>query len=268
MRYIIVFILLLISSGFAPESKPEVHDYRKVENSAFAEGERLKYRLHYGWINAGVAELEIQEESVKVNGRECLHVVGTGESISSFDIFYKVRDKYQTFLDKESILPQRFIRDVDEDGFIIKRDIDFDHLDQSATCAFDNSDTVYDLPYGIQDMLSSFYYARCLIDFENINIGDYYSVPVFMDYEIYPLHVKFLRKEVVKTRLGKFNCLVFQPAVQEGRIFNDEEDLTIYISDDANKIPIMVKADILVGSIKLSLTDYDKLKNPLNSQIH
>jgi hypothetical protein len=267
MKYFLIAILLFITTGFAPEAGLKDGEYRKVSNSAFAEGERLKYKLHYGWINAGVAELRIKDNPVIVNGRECLHIVGIGQSINSFDMFYQVRDTYQTFIDKESIIPQRFIRDVDEDGYIIKRDIHFDHLDQTATCDFDKSDTVYNLPYAIQDMVSSFYYARCLIDYENISKGDYYSIPIFMDYEIYPLHIKFLGREQVKTKLGKFNCLVFKPAVQEGRIFNDDEDLTIYVSDDDNKIPIMVKADILIGSIKLSLLEYENLKNPLSSLV-
>jgi hypothetical protein len=188
--------------------------------------------------------------------------------MKSFDLFFTVRDRYETFIDVKSIMPWRFVRDVDEDGYIIKRDITFDQVNNTAECKFDETRTVYDLPSNVQDMMSSFYYARCAIDFTDLEVGDFYIIPIFMDYELYPLRITYTGKENVKTSAGKFRCLVFKPAVQEGRIFEDDEDLTIYVSDDANKMPIQVKADVLIGSIKLSLTDYSGTRNPVNSRIN
>ena len=251
----------------APIFEESAEGFREMDNSAFKEGEKLKFKLHYGWINAGTAELGIEERLSTLNDRNCYRIIGTGKTKKSFDLFFTVRDRYETFIDVESIMPWRFVRDVNEDGYIIKRDISFDQINNTAQCKFDKTNTLYDLPSNVQDMISSFYYARCAIDFTDIQVGDFYIIPIFMDYEMYPLRITYTGKENVKTSAGKFRCLVFKPAVQEGRIFEDDEDLTIYVSDDANKMPVQVKADVLIGSIKLSLTDFSGMRNPINSLI-
>jgi hypothetical protein len=66
---------------------------------------------------------------------------------------------------------------------------------------------------------------------------------------------------------GKFKVMIFMPVVMKGRVFKNEEDLTVYVSDDDNKIPLQIKANILIGSVKMTLTDYSGLKNPLTSKI-
>ena len=119
-----------------------------------------------------------------------------------------------------------------------------------------------DVPYAVQDMISAFYYARTF-DLQGLNIGDTLTVPTFLDNELFPLSIKYLGDENVRIKKGKFRCMKFAPVVQKGRIFKTEEDLTVYITKDQNRIPIMAKAQILVGSIKMELTDYEGLKNPV-----
>ena len=114
-----------------------------------------------------------------------------------------------------------------------------------------------------QDLLSAFYYARTL-DLQNAKTGQEYVINTFFDREMYPLKIKFLGKEIVKTKLGRFSCLKFRPLVEEGRVFKEEEDMTIWISDDANKVPIRVKSNLLVGSINMDLVEYENLVGPLN----
>ena len=123
-------------------------------------------------------------------------------------------------------------------------------------------DEIYDVPHGIQDMLSAFYYART-IDFTNAKKGDVFEFESFVDEEIYPLRIKYAGDKTIKVEEGKFECMVFHPVVQEGRIFEEDDDLTVYITKDENKIPVLAKAKILVGSIRMELTGYENLKNPV-----
>jgi len=232
-----------------------------VEHSAFGAGEVLVYRLHYGAIDAGEARLEVKESSREVKGRKTYQVVGEGKSIGAFDWFFKVRDRYETYLDQEGVFPWVFIRRVSEGGHEISQDYVFHQNKQSVVTEKGNT---HDVPVGVQDMLSAFYYARTL-DFTDAEVGDIFTVNCFVDEELFELKIKYQGKEVKKTRLGKYNCLVFNPVVQTGRIFKDEEDLTVWITDDANKIPLLAKAKIVVGSIKMELTGYDGLANDLNT---
>ena len=268
LKSILFSAFALLSVNQTDKLKPApASNLRFVENKAFGTSEHLKYRLHYGFINAGVCEIKTDATLANYKGRQCYHVVATGTSNSSYDWIFKVRDRYESYIDIASIAPMRFVRDVNEDGFIIKQDITFDHLQQKAACKY-KKDEVFDVPSYVQDLVSGYYYARATIDFNKMSLGQSFTIPIFLDYEIYPMTIKFIGRETINTGSGKFRCVKFRPMLQEGRIFKDDEDMTLYISDDLNKIPVMVKADILIGSIKMSLTQYSGLRNPLTSKIN
>ncbi len=246
----------LIPAGLLAQDSPE---YRKVTNGAFKRGEELKYRIHYGAVNAGEAVLTVDNSSKLIKGRPTLHVVGVGNSKGAFDAFYKVRDRYESYMDEEALMPWLFLRSVDEGGFKFKQNQSYDH-ESGKVVSNGKSLTV---PKYVQDMLSSFYYARTM-DFSKAKKGDIFTVQCFLDDEIWDLKIKFLGKEVVKSDVGRVNCLKFCPVVQKGRVFKKEEDLTLWISDDANHVPVRAQGEILVGSIKMDLIGVSGLMNPLN----
>ncbi|MEM9024132.1 MAG: DUF3108 domain-containing protein, partial [Bacteroidota bacterium] len=187
------------------------------------------------------------------------HVVGTGTSNRMFDLFFKVRDRYETYLDKEGVFPWVFVRRINEGGYKKKQDYTFL---QNQEIVNNGKGTVYAVPHGVQDMISSFYYARTL-DLSSAKQGDIFSVPTFVDNEYYVLRIKYLGNETIKVKKGKFNCMRFVPVVQKGRIFKEEEDMMVWITNDANKIPILAKAKVLVGSVKMEIEDYKGLANPI-----
>ena len=127
----------------------------------------------------------------------------------------------------------------------------------------ENGNKYYKVEPNTQDLLSAFYYARTL-DMGNIGVGQEFEIQTFFDREMYPLKFKYLGKEVVKTKLGSFNCLKFRPMVEKGRVLKEEEDMTLWVSDDQNKVPIRLKTDLLVGSIEMDLVEYKNLVRPLN----
>lgn len=254
-----LFSLGFAQSGAPPATSPELLPLRTLDHHAFASGEKLSYVLHYGWLNAGVATLELKESPQDIAGRKVLHAVGVGESTGAFKAFYKVEDRYETYIDKSGVFPYLFIRRVNEGGYIINQDYVFMQRRQQVAT---QDQKTYDVPPHIQDMLSAFYFARTL-DYANAKPGQEFSIPCFMDNEEWNLRMRFVKKETIKLRNGKYRCLKFQPVVQEGRVFKTNDDLNVWITDDANHIPVLAQAKVLVGSIKLELSGYEGLANPI-----
>jgi hypothetical protein len=214
--------------------------------------------MHYGFINAGEVEMGVLDENTLIGGRNTFHVVGIGTTNSSFDFFFKVRDRYESYIDEQSILPWLFIRRVNEGGYKINQNMVFSQFKNVA----DSDGKKFDVPENVQDMTSAFYYARTM-DFSNAKEGDIFEFPCFVDNETWLLKIKYLGKEIIKADIGKIRCIKFCPVVQKGRIFKKEEDMTAWISDDKNRVPVRAEAKVLVGSIKMDLKAYSGLANPL-----
>ncbi|MFM1931200.1 MAG: hypothetical protein RL226_503 [Bacteroidota bacterium] len=265
--YTLVWTLLVVIAAQAQGQKPQKvkldtipeQGLRSVSNTAFKTGEKLVYRVHYGFIDAGEAVLEVKDSKWKFAGRDAFHVVGTGRSLGGFDWVFKVRDRYETYIDKQGMFPYRFIRNVDEGGYKIHQDYTF-FPGKRALRTHEKQE--YRTPGFIQDLLSAFYYARTL-DFTGVKKGDTFEIITFVDGEVFPLRIKYVSTEVISLRKGKFKCMKFVPVIQQGRIWKSEDDLEVWVTADKNKIPILVKSDILVGSIKMEMVEYQNLKNPI-----
>lgn len=229
------------------------------ETAPFKKGEEVSYLIHYGILDAGIATLSVKQQDTAIDGKSVYHMVGDGKTLSIFEWFYKVRDVYETYLDEDTYVPRKFRRRVNEGGYIINRDY---HFVPEEKQVITKKKGAIKTPKDVQDMLSSFYYLRTL-DFDNAKPGSIYKINAFVDYEMWPFYVKFVGRDEVKIESGKYKCLKFVPVVMEGRVFKSEEDLEIWVSDDANKIPILAKANIIVGSIKGELIDHSNLQEPL-----
>ena len=221
-------------------------------------GEYAAYTLHFGAINVGFADLEITE-SIQLNNRSTLHVVGKARTAPFFDWFFKVRDVYETFIDTNTLLPLVFKRAVNEGGYLINQRYHFNHNDSRVI----TQDSSFFIPINTQDMLSAFFLARTFKK-ESIIDGKSFYIPLFMDDENYNLEIKYLTNEIMDTKWGKIDCMVFSPKMQEGRVFEDGEKMKIWITDDANHLLLKVETEIFVGTIKAVLEDYKELKHPLS----
>lgn len=245
----------IISETLATATKLDQLPVQK--NIAFKEGEILTYRMHYGALNAGVAILEVKPNLIEVNGRKVYHIVGSGYTIGSTDWFFKVRDRYETYMDKDALLPWLFVRRVDEGGYKFNQDYVFNHYTKKVDVG---NGEKFDIPVGVQDMVSAFYSARNL-DLSHAKEGDLFTLDCFVDKELWPMKIKFVGKEEIETDIGTYRCLKFRPIVQKGRVFKKDEDLTVWISDDDNHIPMRVQAKVIVGSIKMDITGVKNLAN-------
>jgi hypothetical protein len=272
MKKLLISATILATAGFAlmsfqnEQSLPvietggTVKELPMMNNNAFKRGEVLSFRVHYGVIDAGKATLTVTEEQKELGGRKTFHVVGLGVSKGTFDWFFKVRDRYETYIDEKALVPWLFVRRIQEGGYKCSQDYIFNHFNQKVSVG---EGKTFNIEPNMQDMLSAFYQARNL-DLSNAKPGDLFSLKCFVDNEIWPLQIKFIGRETVETDAGTFKCLKFRPIVQKGRVFKKEEDLNVWISDDKNHIPVKGQADVLVGSIKMELTEFSGLANPVS----
>ena len=221
-------------------------------------GEYSAFDISFGGITVGSAEMEVVEHSV-IDSISTFHIVGKGRTAPFFDWFFKVRDIYETYLDTLKILPVKFIRNIHEGGYEKQQLYNFNHLDSLVLTA----DSVYKMLYNSQDMLSAFFYARTF-NKESLKETNSFFVPIFMDEENYFLQIVYLGNDIVETKWGMINCMVFKPKMQEGRVFEDGEQMKIWITDDANHLLMKVETKIWAGTIKANLVDYKELKYPLS----
>jgi hypothetical protein len=229
---------------------------RCIKNESFKCGEQLVYRIHYGFIDAGIATIKVQDSLFPLMGKKAYHIVGTGISTGIVNTVFHVEDKYETYMDAQALCPLMFIRRVNEGGFKINQD---QLYDQQYHIVNSNGKKYCVKPY-VQDMLSAFYFARTF-DYSNEKPGKVDSVLTFVDNEIWNLKIKFVRRDTIESDVGKIACMVFEPMVEKGRIFKHNDDLQVWISDDKNHIPIRAQANILVGSIKMDIMSWSGLLN-------
>ncbi|PWG06048.1 DUF3108 domain-containing protein [Polaribacter aquimarinus] len=247
---ILVFSLFLLTTTLSQEKE-----------QAFKSGEWLRYKMSYsGFLRAGTAILEVEE--IAYNGKKVYHTKGTGWTTGMIKWFFKVDDKYESYFDKDTIKPYLFKRKIDEGGYKKHRITSFNYeynkaYVQDFTEQKDTSVTFKN----VQDMLSSFYYLRNK-NVKGMKKGEEIAIDMFMDSKVYPFKLRFLGRQILKTKFGKIKTMLFRPLVQSGRVFKAQESVTLWITDDANKIPVKMKADLAVGSLRAELEAYKGLANP------
>jgi len=233
-------------------------------NQSIYPGERLTFKVYYNvsfiWVPAGEANFTTQQATLK--GKKVFHIIGDGSTYSSYDWFFKVRDKYQTWIDAETLLPLRFERKVREGNYSYDNTVSFDQEQHIAV----SGGKSYTTPECIQDVLSAIFYARN-IDYSQYAVGDQIPFHMFLDNKVYALYIRYLGKEKITTKYGTFHALKLAPLLIEGTLFKGGEDMRVWVSDDKNHIPLRVSSPILVGSIKADMMAYKNLKHPLSSLI-
>jgi hypothetical protein len=236
--------------------------YGQNIQQAFEPGEWLKFRIHYGILNASYATLHVKTDSV--GQVPVYHVVGKGRTTGFASIFFKVDDTYESYFGMDKGQPFKFIRKVDEGGYTKDIEVNFDYASKEAILddKKNNKRFNFKLEEDLQDLVSAFYYLRNNHRAEDLVIGE--SIVLNMLYDddgIFKFKLKYLGKEILRTKFGKVECLKFRPYVQSGRVFKEQESLTLWVSNDLNKIPIRIKADLAVGSLKADLDGYNGLKH-------
>ena len=258
MKKLVTFLLLFISFQFLGAQ----------EASSFQAGEWLRFKLSYsGWVKAGNATLEISESTYK--DKPVYKVIGKGWTTGAIKWFFDVKDHYESHFDKVTGQPYKFVRDIDEGGYTKNRIVDFDYVQNKALIndLKENTKSTIDIDQNIQDLVSAYYYLRDRYDTETIQKGDVVELNIFFDSEIFLFKLKYLGRETINTKFGKIKCIKFRPYVMAGRVFKEEESLTLWVTADKNKVPMRIKADLRVGSLRADLDALKGLKHPFEIQL-
>lgn len=255
MKKLILIILILTTFAF---------DTQKED--AFGTGEFFKFRIHYGIVNAGYATLEIKDATI--NNKKVHHAVGKGYTTGMSKFFFKVEDLYESYFDKETGSPYRYIRKIDEGGYTKNQEGIFNQAENRVLVKDykRKSEKTIITTDNVQDIVSSFYYLRNHPNIDKLKSGEAITIDMFFDDEITKFKLKYIGRQDITTKFGTVSTMVFKPLVQTGRVFKEKESLTLWITDDNNKVPIRIKADLAVGSLKADLDEYKGLKNPFKAK--
>jgi hypothetical protein len=235
-----------------------------IQNTAFKSGEVVKMTVFYSTLGAyiGAGDATFTTTLERFNGKPVYHAVGVGNTYSFFDHFFKVRDRYESYIDTATLKPLKFIRNVDEGGYKIYNNVSFNPSNNTAV----STNGVFKITDCMQDVVSAIYYARNL-NFNALKPGDKVPFDMFLDDEVHHLYLKYMGKEKVKTKYGKFRAIKFKPLLIKGTIFEGGEGMTAWVSDDPNHLLLRVESPIVVGSIKVDMMGYKNLRYPLSSLV-
>lgn len=262
LRILLPFALALLS--FSKVSQAPDDNFCGINNISFKVDEEVSFTVYYAvagiYVNAGDATFTSKLE--KINNRPVYHITGEGKTNPSYDWIYKVRDKYETYIDTATMQPLKFVRNVNEGGYKKYQNITFN---KSANTAI-TTDGVFKVPACVQDVVSSMYYARN-IDFDKLRPDDRIPFSMFLDNKIENMYIRYVGKEEIKTKYGKFRAIKIKPLLLKGQIFDGGEKMTVWVTDDANHIPIRVESPLVVGKVKIDMMGHANLRHPLTSLI-
>ena len=259
LMYVLMFTFLASLYSIS-QTKTNEGEFRVLENKAFIEGEKLTFDVDYGFVTAGVAVMQIPRIK-KISGREAYHITFEVNTVPSFDVFYKVRDRYETYIDVEGLFPWRFEQHIREGGYTRDFSAFFDQRKGKAK----TSEGEYEIPKYVNDIVSAFYYARTL-DYSGMKVNDLIHLHNFYKNKVYDLDVKYLGKETIDVPAGKFECIVVEPLVKEGGLFKHEGNIIVWLTDDELKMPVKVRTKVVIGHVEAKLTKYEGLAGELASK--
>ena len=235
--------------------------------NAFQAGEWFEFRIHYGFFNASQVTLELKTDTI--DNTPVFHAKGYGRTTGLARLFFKVEDHYESYFGQNDGLPRWFIRDINEGGYKKDLEIRFDHQTQLAEVNDKKArkKTQFTIEKNVQDLISVFYYLRNFYETTAFVKGEEVSLPMFFDQENYLFKLRILEREIISTKFGRVRCLKLRPYVQSGRVFNEQESVTLWVSDDANKVPVKMRADLRVGSIDCDLENFKNLRHPFKIEV-
>ncbi|WP_179414345.1 DUF3108 domain-containing protein [Mucilaginibacter sp. E4BP6] len=255
MKKYLLTLLLIISCVCL-----KAQELTMVNEPVFKVGEQLSYRLKYGFFTAAEADLKVENTDIKYDGHPAYHIVVEGKTAGSFDVFYKVRNRYESYVDQKTLLPYYYAENRHEGSWNHSDKVTFNHETDKITA---NKGT-YPYTGKVFDFVSAYYFART-IDISKMHVGDKFELKYFLDDGINSLGITYVGKERVTCSMGTFNCLKFNPTIIPGRIFKKNSKLYLWITDDDNRIPVKAQVEVILGSITMDLTGAKGLKFPLNA---
>ncbi|AVM50447.1 DUF3108 domain-containing protein [Capnocytophaga sp. oral taxon 878] len=258
MKQLKKLLLLTLTTLFATPIIAQTTD----DNLPFKNGEWLRFKVKYGIFNASTATMQLVEEMY--NGEKVYHAIGKGSTTGLARVFFRVDDIYESYFGITDGKPRLFVRNIYEGGYTKHLKMYFNHSDNKVKIHNIENGAITEINFqpGLHDVISAFYALRHYPDIDNLKTGDQITLDmIFDDDEIYKFKLKLLGRESLKTNFGTVNTIKFCPLVQDGRVFKEEESITMWITDDKNKIPVKLRAALRVGSLVAELDGFNFLKH-------
>lgn len=252
-KLFLLFVFLITIAGAEAQELP------LTKEPIFQAGEVLSYKLKYGFITAAEATIKVMNSDLKFEDNETYRLVVDAKTSGTFDIFYKIRDHYDSYIDKTKLTPYFYQEDVKEASYTRK---DKARFTQETKKVVSNKGTFTAPTNQTFDLVSAYYFARSL-DISKLKIGEKFKLNYFLGDGIHQLEIKYVGKEVVKSKLGNIRCLKFSPSIEPGRIFRKDSALYLWITDDGNRVPVKAQVEIIVGAVTMEIKSADGLKYPL-----
>ena len=252
--YIAGLLIMITSSGWS-------------QIVSYTVGEKITYTIQYGIITGGNATLELTSDSI--NGKEVWHSKLLARTTGIADAFYKVLDIYESFINPSTELPVKSIRNIHEGRYRNFNEVLFDHKTRADSAILTSDLTgIHIAPPGIHDILSCFYFFRnhILPVDSNLIPGGLTTITTWFTDELYPIRLRYIGTEVVKTKVGRIKCYKFNPVTEKGRLFKTEEDVSFWFSSDKNFIPVKIRFNIFVGAFNVEMTSFAGLVYPLETK--
>ncbi|MEJ2883695.1 DUF3108 domain-containing protein [Pedobacter sp. GR22-6] len=252
-KLLLLFVTAFLSLNGQAQELPFVKD------PVFQPGEVLTYKLKYGFITAAEGTLKVLNSDLKFDGQPTYRLSVDGETSGTFDVFYKIRDHYDSYIDQKDLKPYFYQENIREGSY---RRQDKARFNQDKKEVVATKGTFKTPTTQTFDLVSSYYFARSL-DISKMKSGDFVKLNYFLGDEISQLEIQFVGRETIKTKLGKIRCLKFSPSIKPGRIFRKDSRLYLWVTDDGNRVPVKAQVEILVGSVVMEIKSADGLKYPL-----
>lgn len=266
-RNLLWVLLFTTLAALTPGDRNDV--YLPVLNESFTRGETIEFKMTYGIFTVGKGSAHIHPNYFRLNERPCFKVDVYGKTVGMVDWVADVDDQWGAYIDTAALVPHMFYRKIREGRYRKDEQTYFDHENRKIRVKVADKKTgqfkdpvVFDAPPNVRDMIGGFLYLR-VMDFSNLHENDTVVVKGFFEDEFYALKIIYKGKKTIKTKLGKIRTLVFKPVMPKNKLFDGENSITAYFSDDKNRIPVKIDAEMFIGSAGVELTGYSGLRNPL-----
>lgn len=257
MRFYIIPIFLFLLYSLSSNSQGFVNPEIKRE-SAFKPGEKLTYQIRYGIIVGGTTTLSLTEDLYE--NKKVFHAVAIGETTGMAEMIYGVKDVYESWFDKKTNLSYKQIRNIKEGNYTQYNEVTYNRSNNTIHSKLSGKHSV---PENILDLTTALYYIR-RIDFSKVKNDDLLFLNLYFSDEIFPFYLKYKGIETIRTKFGKISCHKISPVVEVGRMFKTPSDVSIWVTNDLNCIPVLIEMDIrIVGKIHLKLMSYENITNPM-----
>ncbi|MDQ3392608.1 MAG: DUF3108 domain-containing protein [Bacteroidota bacterium] len=264
MKHILPLLLSVISLAFIIKEDPNTFP---IVNHTFSKGEHLEYKINFGYFTVGKANMKVYEDTYTINNRPCYKMDVFGKTSGAVDWVAKINDNWGAYIDTAALLPHISYRNIQENNYRKQEIVRFDHLTNLVETKVMNNETgeykepeYFQAPNNVRDMIAGYLYLRS-VKFKKMRIGDTLKINAFFENTVYDFAIIYKGKEDIKTKVGTFRALKLVPIMPDNKLFSGENAITLWMSDDENRVPLKISANMVVGSVGCELVNYSGLKN-------